>query len=161
MILITGGERSGKSDFALKIAMKKEKRAFLATGEGFDDEMRERIERHKRERGDLFDTFEEAIEIDRILDLTKNYDVCVIDCMTTWLGNLLFHNANIEERIRKFMNALNGNEIVISNEVGMGIIPAEKTTRAYVEMLGRLNQNLAKVADEVYLMVAGIPLKVK
>ncbi|HEU23636.1 MAG: bifunctional adenosylcobinamide kinase/adenosylcobinamide-phosphate guanylyltransferase [Mesoaciditoga sp.] len=161
MIFITGGERSGKSDFAIKIAMKKAKRAFLATGEGFDDEMRSRIERHKRERGDLFDTFEEAIEIDKTLALTKNYDVCVIDCMTTWLGNLIFHNANVEERIGKFLSALNGNEIVISNEVGMGIIPAEKMTRHYVETLGRLNQNIARVADEVYLMIAGIPLKVK
>ncbi len=161
MILIIGGERSGKSDFAVKIAMKREKRAFLATGEGFDDEMRSRIERHKRERGNLFDTFEEAIEIDKILDLTKNYDACVIDCMTTWLGNLVFHNVNVEERIDRFLKALNGNEIIISNEVGMGIIPAERATRNYVEMLGRLNQNLAKVAEEVYLMVAGIPLKIK
>lgn len=161
MILITGGERSGKSDLAIKIALKKSKRAFLATAEPIDEEMRSRIENHKKDRGALFDTFEEPIHLDEALKLTKHYDVCVIDCMTTWLGNLIYHDADIKAGIEKFTSNLNGNEVIVSNEVGMGIVPADKMTRMYVEDLGRLNQKLSKMADEVFFMVAGIPLKIK
>lgn len=161
MILITGGERSGKSDFAVKIALNKSKRAFLATAEPIDDEMRSRIESHKKGRGELFDTFEEPVYLDRALESTKAYDVCVIDCMTTWLGNLIYHDVDIKECIDKFISNLNGNEVIVSNEVGMGIIPADKMTRMYVEHLGRLNQKLSAMADEVFLMVSGIPLKIK
>lgn len=161
MVFVIGGERAGKSNFAIKIALRSSKRAFLATGEGFDDEMKTRIEKHKKERQGLFDTFEEPVRIDEILELTKNYDVCIIDCMTTWIGNLMYHNADVQDRIGRFLSKLNGNEIIVSNEVGMGIIPTERMTREYVEILGKLNQTLAEMADEVYFMIAGIPVKIK
>lgn len=161
MILITGGERSGKSDFAVKLAMKESKRAFIATAEPFDDEMSSRIKRHKRDRKDLFDTFEEAIDIAKILNTTKNYDVCVIDCMTTWIGNLFYHEVEKKSIIDEFVRNLSGNEIIVTNEVGMGIIPTDKATRIYVEELGKLNKRLAETADKVFFMVSGIPIKIK
>ncbi len=161
MILITGGERSGKSNFAVKLAISKTKRAFIATAEPFDDEMRARIEKHKKDREGLFDTFEEPVHLSTILPMTKDYDVCVIDCMTTWVGNLMYHDLNLKEEMEGFLANLNGNEIIVSNEVGMGIIPVEKMTRMYIEILGKLNQEIAEVADEVFFMVAGIPLKIK
>ncbi len=162
MILITGGERAGKSDFAVKKALScGKKRAFLATAESFDDEMRSRIDKHKKDRGDLFDTFEEPVNLEKILNKTSEYDVCVIDCMTTWLGNLFYHKIDITSEVGIFLNSLNGNEIIVTNEVGMGIIPIDTMTRKYVEELGRLNSKLASVASEVFLMVAGIAMKIK
>ncbi len=161
MILITGGERAGKSDFAVRLAMKESKRAFIATAEPFDDEMSYRIKKHKRDRKDLFDTFEEPIDIAKILDITKKYDVCVIDCMTTWIGNLFYHEVEKTSVIDEFVRNLSGNEIIVTNEVGMGIIPNDKATRMYVEELGRLNKRLAGIADKVFFMISGIPLKIK
>ncbi|RKX56439.1 MAG: bifunctional adenosylcobinamide kinase/adenosylcobinamide-phosphate guanylyltransferase [Thermotoga sp.] len=162
MILITGGEKSGKSSFALQLAMKMgERRAFLATAEPFDEEMKVRIERHKEKRSTSFDTFEEPIYIPNVLNELSNYDVLVIDCMTTWLGNLMHYNINIENMVKKLIDSLNGNEIIVSNEVGMGIIPANATTRKYVEELGKLNSTLAFQANEVYFMVSGIGVKIK
>lgn len=161
MILITGGERSGKSNFAIDLAMHKEKKAFIATAEPFDDEMRSRIEKHKRDRRGTFDTFEEPLYLWKALEMTVHYDTCVIDCMTTWIGNLMYHDVDSKVETEKFLSNLNGNEIIVSNEVGMGIIPADKMTRTYVETLGKLNQEIAKMANEVFFMVAGIPLKVK
>jgi adenosylcobinamide kinase/adenosylcobinamide-phosphate guanylyltransferase len=161
MILVTGGERSGKSDFAVKMAIKKSTRAFIATAEPFDDEMRSRIEKHRKDRKDLFDTFEEPLYLSETLKMTKNYDVCVIDCMTTWVGNLMYHGADYQLEMSGFISNLNGNEIIVSNEVGMGIISIDKMTRMYVEFLGRLNQKIANVADEVFFMVSGIPMKIK
>jgi adenosylcobinamide kinase/adenosylcobinamide-phosphate guanylyltransferase len=161
MILVTGGERSGKSDFAVKMAIKKSTRAFIATAEPFDDEMRSRIEKHRKDRKDLFDTFEEPLHLSETLKMTKNYDVCVIDCMTTWVGNLMYHDVDSKAETEKFLANLNGNEIIVSNEVGMGIISVDKMTRTYVETLGRLNQEIAKMANEVFFMVAGIPMKIK
>ncbi len=162
MILVTGGERSGKSSFALKKALEfGAKRAFIATAEAIDDEMRRRIEKHKSERADLFDTFEEPIYIDKILMKTSSYDVCVVECMTTWIGNILYRALDLNERVENFIDSLNGNEIIVTNEVGMGIVPVDAMTRRYVEELGRLNARIAKLCDEVYFMVSGIAVKIK
>lgn len=141
--------------------MKSTKRAFIATAEPFDDEMKARIEKHKKERDLTFETFEEPIYLSKVLKLTADYEVCVIDCMTTWLGNMIYHGIEIESEIENFILNLNGNEIIVSNEVGMGVISVDKATRSYVENLGRLNQRIARISDEVFFMIAGIPLKVK
>ncbi len=166
MILLTGGVKCGKSSKALEFALRYKKRAFLATGVPFDEEMVRRIERHKEERKDLFDTYEEPVKIYEVIEKIKNnYDVIVIDCMTTWLGNLFYHFENdlerIQQEIEKFLNSLSGKEIIITNEVGLGVIPADRVSRKYVDTLGILNSKLALLSDEVYLMISGIGVKIK
>lgn len=162
MILITGGERSGKSRLALELALKKgEKRAFIATAEAIDEEMSSRIAKHKEERGNLFDTYEEPLDIHAILKKTGDYDVVVVECMTTWLENLFHYDRNIDEMVEKFIASINGNEIIVSNEIGMGVIPENPLTRTFVEALGRLNARIAQIADEVYFVVSGIGVKIK
>jgi adenosylcobinamide kinase/adenosylcobinamide-phosphate guanylyltransferase len=162
MILITGGEKSGKSTYALRLALERgSRRAFVATAEAFDDEMRLRIKHHKEERGDLFETIEEPVEIPSVLRRLSSYDAVLVDCMTTWLGNLMYYKRDISAMKDELLTSITGNEIIVTNEVGMGIIPLEASTRAYVEDLGRLNAALAKRAERVVFMVAGLPLIVK
>ncbi len=162
MILVTGGERSGKSSFALKKAISMgRKKAFIATAEPIDAEMINRIRNHKMERKDLFDTFEEPLRLDVVLKETASYDVRIIECMTTWMGNVLHYGLDIQETSKKFFDSLIGNEIIVTNEVGMGIVPFDPLTRKYVEELGKLNMKLSDRCDEVYFMVSGIPVKIK
>ncbi len=166
MILITGGVKSGKSKKALEIAKRFEKRAFIATGVGFDEEMRERIEKHKKERGEDFVTFEEPLRIHEVISNTKDlFDVIVVDCLATWLGNLFFEYKNdfekIEYHVSLFLENLCGKELIITNEVGLGVIPADPMTRRYVEILGKLNSAIAQRCEEVYLMVCGIGVRIK
>jgi adenosylcobinamide kinase/adenosylcobinamide-phosphate guanylyltransferase len=159
MILVTGGEKSGKSTYALRLALEKgSRRAFVATAEAFDDEMRARIKHHKEERGELFDTIEEPVEIPSTLRRLSSYDVVLVDCMTTWLGNLMYYKRDLNAMKDELLTSISGNEIIVTNEVGMGIIPLEASTRAYVEDLGRLNAALAQRAEHVIFMVAGLPL---
>ena len=162
MILITGGVKSGKSRFALKLAKGFKKKAFIATGVPFDEEMKRRIEKHKAERGRGFGEYEEPVNLGTLLrKISSKYDVIRIDCMTTWLGNLFHYKVDLEEKVSEFIESLSGKEIIITNEVGFGIIPSDKTTREYAEELGKLNSRLASLADEVYLMVCGIEVKIK
>lgn len=162
MILITGGERSGKSTYAMRIALERgTRRAFVATAEPFDDEMRARIKHHREERGSLFETIEEPVEIPTVLRRCASYDVVLIDCMTTWLGNLMHYQRDIVTMKDELLASVSGNEVFVTNEVGMGIIPMDASTRLYVEELGRLNTALAQRADQVIFMVAGLPLVLK
>ncbi len=162
LVLITGGERSGKSSYALKLASSMgRKKAFIATAVAFDEEMNERIVRHRQERDKTFETIEEPIYIEEALRKTSNYDVRLIECMTTWMGNIIHKGLNVNKRVNAFLNELKGNEVIVTNEVGMGIIPMRVETRRYVEALGRLNQKLANIASEVYMMVCGIAVKIK
>lgn len=162
MILVTGGEKSGKSTYALRLALEKgARRAFIATAEAFDDEMRSRIKHHQEERGNLFETIEEPVEVPSVLRRLSSYDVVLVDCMTTWLGNLMYYKRDLTAMKDGLLTSVSGNEIIVTNEVGMGIIPLEASTRAYVEELGRLNAALAQRAERVVFMVAGLPLIVK
>ncbi|HID57522.1 TPA: bifunctional adenosylcobinamide kinase/adenosylcobinamide-phosphate guanylyltransferase [Candidatus Poribacteria bacterium] len=162
MILILGGVKSGKSSFALRKALEHpEPRALVATGEPIDEEMRARIEKHRRERGDLFETFEEPVELPTLLKRLSRYSVVVVDCLTTWLGNLYHYGIDVGRYSDELISSLNGNEVIVTNEVGLGVIGAEPLTRSYVESLGRLNARLARVADEVYMMIAGIEVRIK
>lgn len=168
MILITGGMKSGKSSFALELAKNYEKKAFLATGVPFDDEMKSRIEKHKIERGKDFDTFEEPLEVSRILnEISDKYDVIIFDCLTTYLGNLFYYNVDIETYLERLLNTFSiltnssTQLIVITNEVGWGIIPENKLARVYIETLGKLNTKISRLAHEVYLMVSGIGVRIK
>jgi adenosylcobinamide kinase/adenosylcobinamide-phosphate guanylyltransferase len=162
MILITGGIKSGKSSYALSLARKFNNKAFVATGEPFDEEMRLRIAKHKLERGDEFDTFEEPVRIyDVIQEIKDKYDVILIDCMTTWLGNIFHYSLDPDQETEKLLASISGKEIIVTNEVGFGLIPADKTARLYTEKLGLLNLRLARKAQEVYLVVSGIPVRIK
>jgi len=162
MILITGGERSGKSTYAMRIALERgTRRAFVATAEPFDDEMRARIKRHREERGSLFETIEEPVDVPAVLRRCASYDVVLIDCMTTWLGNLMHYQRDTLAMKDELLASVSGNEVFVTNEVGMGIIPLDASTRLYVEELGRLNAALAQRADQVIFMVAGLPLVLK
>ncbi len=167
LVLILGGVKSGKSALALSLANQTVgKRAFVATAEPFDEEMKKRIEKHRLERGCSFDTYEEPVYLPAILkNLLNTYDVILIDCLTTWLCNLFFYKADIKLSIEKLVETLRsfkrGHVFVVSNEVGLGVIPENEFSRNYLNKLGILNQKIAEISDEVYFVIAGISLKLK
>jgi adenosylcobinamide kinase/adenosylcobinamide-phosphate guanylyltransferase len=163
---ILGGSRSGKSSFALKRASAiSGPKAFIATAQALDDEMKERIERHKLQRSPAWMTFEEHIAIPSVIGGMRNkYDVVLVDCLTLWLSNLMMNNADVETEIGSFLSAATAcpaSLFVVSNEVGMGIVPDNALARKFRDMAGTLNRRVAELADEVYLVTAGIPMKIK
>lgn len=166
-ILITGGVKSGKSRFALKIAreIEKEEKIFIATARPIDEEMEDKIEKHEKERGSDFQTVEEPIHLGDTLKKI-NQSTVVIDCFTLWLSNLFFEVRESEKlfEIESFIQALKefgGNIIIVTNEVGWGIIPESETSRSYQAELGRLNQEVAEICDVVYVLISGIPVRIK
>jgi adenosylcobinamide kinase/adenosylcobinamide-phosphate guanylyltransferase len=172
-ILVLGGARSGKSTYAQQLASGMgEKVLFCATAEPLDDEMLHRIEEHKKSRLGSWETLEVSSGVGRALsNLTSRYDAVIIDCITLLVSNCFHHEKEsalaeriVFEEIRgliKFIGHKKSNYILVSNEVGGGLVPDNVLGRHYRDLLGKANQLLAKAANEVYLMVAGIPLKVK
>lgn len=167
IIFVIGGAKSGKSSFALeKAGAFPGKKAYVATAQPLDDEMKERIERHKAQRGKDWDTFEEPIRMARVLkQMGREYSTGVIDCLTLWISNLLIGSENLEEEVDAFLALLKNrdctNLFIVSNEVGMGIVPDNALSRRFRDRAGYLNQQVAAIADEVYLVVAGMPLRIK
>jgi adenosylcobinamide kinase/adenosylcobinamide-phosphate guanylyltransferase len=166
IIFITGGARSGKSSLALEKAAKHEgQKAYVATAQALDSEMKERIDRHRKERGSDWDTFEEPNDVAQALvPLGRVYDVIIIDCLTIWLSNIMFSEGEVDGEIEGLMDALKKlktNVFLVSNEVGMGIVPDNETARIFRDMAGTLNQKVADMADEAYLVVSGISMKIK
>ena len=166
IIFIIGGARSGKSSFALKEASTiPGKKAYIATAEALDSEMKVRIERHKKDRGNNWDTYEEPLKIAEIFrEIKDKYNVIVIDCLTLWLSNLMHSNKDIKSEIKSFCSSLSTVHcplFTVSNEVGMGIVPDNEMAREFRDMTGVLNQKIAEMADEVYAVTAGIPVKIK
>ena len=164
--LITGGGRSGKSGQALSRAGHYGSRAFIATAEPVDGEMRERIARHKRERADSFMCIEEPLDLAAALQkVPTGVEAVVIDCLAVWVGNLMHHQPSREhEFIERFIDGIGQiafDLILVTNEVGMGIVPDNEMSRKYRDLLGTVNQRIAAVAHEVILMVSGIPLVIK
>jgi adenosylcobinamide kinase / adenosylcobinamide-phosphate guanylyltransferase len=170
--LIVGGARSGKSSFALKRALKvPEKRVFVATAVAFDQEMTARIEKHKQERETGFVTVEESYELGRaLLNLQSDtaIKIVLVDCLTVWLGNLFhYHSTNgekIGKKIDELFAAISGSRsdlILVANEVGLGVVPETSMGREFRDIAGRLNQEIAEIADKVYLCVCGIPVAIK
>ena len=161
--LITGGVKSGKSRYAVEMAKKYNcKRYFIATAEAFDDEMKEKIMRHKEEREGLFETIEEPVFLPNALTKVENNAVCVVDCLTVWTFNLLHYNKTEEiDNFLEILKKINFDLYIVTNEVGMGIVPADSLSRHYRDMLGSINQKVAKMADRVVLMVSGIPVQIK
>ncbi|WP_437577782.1 bifunctional adenosylcobinamide kinase/adenosylcobinamide-phosphate guanylyltransferase [Sorangium sp. So ce887] len=170
--LVGGGVRSGKSAFALSLARSLgARRAFIATAEPFDDEMRARIAAHARERGDEFTTLEEPVGLpERIASLT-GVDVVVVDCLTLWLSNLLLRDETegreldrIEARIEDLAAAVESaapHVVLVSNEVGMGIVPESRLGRAFRDLAGRAHQRLNRSASELYVAVMGAILRLR
>ncbi len=168
IILVTGGSRSGKSKHALELAAPYNNKVFIATAEATDDEMRARIELHRRERDPSFLTLEEPVELAATLkSLPEGTEVAVLDCITVWLANLAHRDKIIDgtcPEIEAFLDILDTpvcHFILVTNEVGMGIIPGDSTTRRFRDKAGAINQQLAQRAHEVILTVCGIPLRVK
>jgi len=184
IIFITGGARSGKSTYALSNATKiSGNKAYIATAEALDEEMRERIEKHKKQRGKDWDTYEEPLRIAEIIkEIEGKYTAIVIDCLTLWLSNIMIRTQNtgyriqtIEMEIEGFLDSLSRFKkspvcglgsgfcslYIVSNEVGMGIVPENDMARRFRDIAGFLNQRVAEIAHEVYLLISGIPLKVK
>jgi len=167
LVLIGGGARSGKSRHALQVAKLSGSRlAFIATATESDDEMRHRISLHQEERGSEFTTFEEALAVASVIDTYGlHFDAIVVDCLTLWLSNQMFADrTGVPEQSRRLVNAAASSParvILVTNEVGCGIVPDHALAREFRDLAGKLNQHAAEVAAEVYWMVFGIPLKVK
>lgn len=166
---ITGGARSGKSQFAESLANGAGgKRAYLATAQALDAEMVERIERHRRRRGSSWDTYEEPLAVaDLVRKLSGRYSVLLLDCLTLWLSNVIAREERDEavlERARGLADALagfSGTCIVVSNEVGLGIVPDNRLARRFRDLAGVMNQLIAQTADEAYFLAAGLPMRIK
>ncbi|MFV1952126.1 MAG: bifunctional adenosylcobinamide kinase/adenosylcobinamide-phosphate guanylyltransferase [Nitrospinota bacterium] len=170
LIMVIGGARGGKSDFALNLAEDLgDRRIYLATAEALDQEMEERIRLHKETRSDLWETVEEPLEIITALsDLRERCDVVVLDCLTLWLSNLITKGDNTDKVILEKVEVLSGitcdlgySMVIVSNEVGMGIVPENRLARRFRDIAGRSNQILSDTANDVYMVMAGIPVKIK
>ncbi|OGW82818.1 MAG: hypothetical protein A2Z83_04435 [Omnitrophica bacterium GWA2_52_8] len=171
LTFVTGGMRSGKSAYALNMSRRiGQCRAFIATAEPLDHEMRARIARHKDERKDEFDTVEQPLYLAAALSGTiQRRDLIVVDCLTVWLNNLFHHFGPEDPRtaaeIAAFVSVLENRGdcrlVIVSNEIGMGMVPEQPNLRRFTEELGRLNRLVAQAADEVFFLVAGVPLAIK
>ena len=165
VVFISGGVKSGKSSRALKLAREWQKPvSFVATAEALDDEMRKRIERHKAERaGGGFTTVEEPLDL--AAALTKSGEYVLVDCLTMWVNNIMYYRREAEftGMLDAFIEGMRGKDgvIVVSNETGLGNIPADDMTRRYNLLLAEANRKTAALASRVELMVAGLPLTVK
>jgi adenosylcobinamide kinase/adenosylcobinamide-phosphate guanylyltransferase len=168
--LITGGVRSGKSAYALSCATPKDGiKAFIATAIPFDSEMETRITNHRLERGDSFVTIEEPYDLSKtVQELNPTITVVVIDCLTVWLGNLFYKHENeielINTTIDAFITSLqkcHADIIMVTNEVGWGIVPDNRLSRDFRDCNGLMNQKIAKCADCVIMCVCGLPMKLK
>lgn len=166
--LITGGARSGKSRFALELCAGRRHLVFVATAEPCDEEMRARIEKHRRERGESFFTVEEPLDLAGALgSLSPDTEIAVVDCLTVWLGNLFHRRGATDESypetddFLKVLTAPPCELVLVTNEVGAGLVPAESAGRCFRDAAGRLNQGVADAADEVIAMVCGLPLWLK
>ena len=170
LTLVIGGCRSGKSTYALQTAENQngDKKIFIATCLPQDEEMAQRVDRHQKERGQHWTTIEEPLYLAEVIsEHGPNADVMLIDCLTLWVSNLLMKTADEnkwEEIVSKLINALKTAAcplVVVSNEVGTGIVPENKLARQYRDIIGFVNQAVAKIAGKVVWMVAGIPVVVK
>lgn len=168
VILVTGGARSGKSRFALELSQSYTRPVFIATAEVTDSEMGQRIEMHRHERGERFTTVEEPLNPAKVLNpAVTNMDFALLDCLTVWLGNLMHHrgqNAYPYNEVHSLLKAIEAppcDVVIVSNELGMGLVPENAMGRWFRDVAGRLNQEVARRATEVVFMVSGCPLWVK
>jgi adenosylcobinamide kinase / adenosylcobinamide-phosphate guanylyltransferase len=166
-ILIGGGSRSGKSRFALEYARRHAAPlAFIATAEARDDEMRSRIAAHQTERGWEFETIEEPRDPGRVIvEAGDRYGAIVVDCLTLWLSNLMFAAGTDIRRetanVLRVASASPAAVVLVTNEVGCGIVPENAVARQFRDLAGAMNQQAAAAAHEAYWMAFGIPMRLK
>ncbi len=168
VVLVLGGVRSGKSRYAQQMCMHAERVTFVATAERRDDaEMTRKIERHRTERPGHWDTIEEKLALGEAVRRSQD-PVILIDCLTLFAANLIEAHAHDEAAIQTHIDdlcaalaATQGTVVLVSNEVGSGVVPAYASGRQFRDLVGEINQRIATVADQVYLMIAGLPLVLK
>jgi adenosylcobinamide kinase / adenosylcobinamide-phosphate guanylyltransferase len=157
--LVTGGVKSGKSRHALELADAFDRpRFFLATATAFDDEMKEKIARHRAERADRYETIEEPLRIHERLR-----ERMVLDCLPLWLNNVFYFRKEdeLEGMLASLVERLPREIVIVTNEVGLGFVPENAEARRYGNLLGMVNARVAAACDRLVLMVAGQPLRVK
>jgi adenosylcobinamide kinase / adenosylcobinamide-phosphate guanylyltransferase len=166
-ILVLGGARSGKTTFAERLAMRiGQKPVYLATAEALDREMRDRVETHRRARAGRFATIEEPINLrEALIESAKEFDVVLVDCLTLWITNLLGTGANVAGEVDELAVALQqiktARVILVSNEVGLGIVPDNPLARMFRDLAGAAHQRLGEICSDVYFVAAGLPLTLK
>lgn len=174
VILITGGSRSGKSQYALEKAESlSDKRLFLATCPVVDGELSQRVQLHQDERkGRNWTTVEEEVDIARVIKNATNTDVLLVDCLTLWINNLIFSQPEnfsftkewLEQKIAEWHQetlSFSGTIILVTGEVGLGIVPENSLSRLYRDLVGWCNQIVAGTANEVFFISCGLPLQLK
>ncbi len=164
--LVLGGARSGKSKFAENLVEESGlKPVYIATAQAFDLEMEDRISRHQARRGDNWETVEAPIDLAEVLKTQSTGDRAIlVDCLTLWLSNLMINKMDIKAEGKQLVDTLDGSAgpvVMVSNEVGMSIVPEKKMARQFRDHAGELNQQFASMASQVYLVAAGLPLKLK
>lgn len=165
-ILVIGGARSGKSQHAQKLAEDaRPRRTFIATAEMLDDEMSERIARHRADRGEAWRTVEAPISLCAAIEQEcAEQRSVLVDCLTLWLSNIMHAEFDVDDevqRLAKTVQVVSTPLIIVSNEVGMGIVPETPLGRKFRDAQGRLNQEIAQACDRVDFVAAGLPLRLK
>ena len=180
IILCSGGARSGKSEFAEQLALSlKGRKAYVATGQAFDDEMKDRIKKHQLRRGKEWITFEIPLHLHKNWEQIKNVsDVILIDCLTMFTSNHIFAHGDINtqedsnriesiilEELRLLLQEINNSNdktvIFVTNEIGLGIVPENKLARYFRDITGRVNREVASAANKMYLTISGITIELK
>ena len=180
IILCSGGARSGKSEFAEQLALSlKGRKAYVATGQAFDDEMKDRIKKHKLRRGKEWITFEIPLHLHENWEQIKNVsDVILIDCLTMFTSNHVFAHGDINTQedanciesiilkelrllLQEINNSNNKTVIFVTNEIGLGIVPENKLARYFRDITGRVNREVASAANKMYLTISGVTIELK
>ena len=167
---VIGGCRSGKSRYALELGqqLSEQDRIFIATCKPLDEEMQQRVAKHQSERDPSWKTMEIPVQIDKTIDdCSQKGTILLVDCLTLWISNLLLDNQGFKaivpyiDRLTHSLQNARGSVILVSNEVGTGIVPEHELSRLFRDTVGFTNQQIAACADEVIWMVAGIPVTIK
>ena len=172
LILVLGGVRAGKSSYAQRLASEGGRVLFVATAEAGDPDMAARIAAHRRDRPPDWDTLEEPVDLVGALSGVANrYDTILLDCLTLWVSNLLLRSADADssrvgiltetEWLLDVYRRGSASWVIVSNEVGLGVVPPTRLGRIFADELGRVNQLVAAAADDVYFMAAGLPMPLK
>jgi adenosylcobinamide kinase/adenosylcobinamide-phosphate guanylyltransferase len=162
---VMGGARSGKSRYAEQLARGVKRKTYIATASPFDEEMRSRIRLHEDRRGEGWVTIETELDVAGALEKAARPNAFVlVDCLTLWLNNLVHHRVDVHSEVDRLCDCLErrkGHIVLVANEVGMGIVPGNALARQFRDEAGRLNQRIAEIADDVVMIVAGLPLFLK